>query len=304
MMTVLALLAVVGGVSWAMARPHTLSVPVHTVEEQTVRYTAEYTGKVESAESKSVYTDTACIAGEVLVKTGQVVEKGDVLFTVDGEATRQVAATLGGYGDLGEVALPDTEEMVAPVRGIVSTLNVKAGEITSTDKPCVVISSGEALQVKISVPEKGLPRIFEGQAVSVSGVAFDKEVYGGSITDIASSARVQSASAGGETVVDVTVTLNPEDIDDSLRIGLSADTEILLEEAANTLVVPYEAVMQDDGGQEYVYLLQNGCAVKRAITTGRVMQEGFVVEEGLAAGEQVITAPERITEEGMAVTAA
>lgn len=304
MIAVIALLAVVGGAWWAVSRPETLSVPVHTVTARTVRYTAAYSGKVESAESKSVYTDTACIAGEVLVKTGQVVEKGDVLFTVDAEATRQVAATLAGYGDFDDPEMPLTEELVAPVRGIVSTLNVKEGEITDTSKPCVVISSSEALQVKLSVPERGLTPLYEGQRVAVSGVAFDKEAYAGTVSAIASSARAQLSGTTSETVVDVTVALDPADIDESLRVGLSALAEILLEESANTLVVPYEAVMQDDTGREYVYLLQNGCAVKRIITTGRVMEEGFVVKEGLADGDQVITAPERITESGTAVTPA
>lgn len=297
-------LVAIAGVAWqTLSKNETVSMPVTTLKSRRVAYTATYTGKIESAQSKSVYTDAACIAGDVLVKTGQTVEKGDVLFTVDTEATRQVAAMLGDYGDYSEVAMPTSTELVAPVRGVVTAVNVKEGEIADTAKPCVVISSGEDLQVKISVPEKGLPGLFVGQKVSVSGVAFARDTYHGRIDSISSAARTQLSGTVTETVVDAVVLLDREEIDDSLRVGLSAKAEILLEEVADALVVPYEAVMQDDTGAEYVYVLQNGQAVRRSVTTGRVLPEGFVVSEGLTAGERIILSPERVTENGMAVTA-
>ncbi len=290
-----------GGLIWGLSRSEPEALPTKTLQAQAVNYTACYTGRVESAESRSVYTDTACVAGEVLVKTGQMVEKGDVLFTVDADATGQVAATLSGLGGMSEIAVPEATEMVAPVRGIVSVLNVKAGELTKADKPCVVISSGEELQVKLSVPERALPRLFEGQAVSVSGVAFDKEAYKGTVTEIASAARTQLTAAGSDTVVDVTVTLDPEEIDPSLRIGLSADADILLEEIDSALVVPFEAVMQEDNGREYVFVVERATAKKVYITSDRATADGVVVTKGLTPGCRVITAPERVTEDGMAV---
>lgn len=288
----------------AFTNPGAVAVSVYTVSPQTVRHTVDYTGKVESAENKSIYTDIPCIAGDVLVKTGQLVEKGDVLFTVDVDATKQAAATLedalpGSSLDEGEIQ----QEMTSPVRGIVSSLNVSEGEITDSAKPCVVISSGEALQVKISVPESGLSDIFVGQEVTLSGVAFEKDSYRGTISSIAPSARTQASGTASETVVDTIIDIHPEDVDDSLRIGLSAKAQIVLDESPNALIVPYEAVLQDDEGWEYVYICQNATAVKRVITTGNALEDGFEVRAGLTEGEQVILTPEKIEKNGAAVTA-
>lgn len=295
-------MVVMGGMT-ALTRPTAVSAALYTVTAHTVRHTVEYTGKVESAESKSVYTAVPCVAGEVLVKAGQLVEKGDVLFTIDEDATRQVAATLGGQRitELDQAELPT--DITAPVRGIVTTLNVSEGDMTDTSKPSVVISSGEALQVKVGVPEKGVSHIFVGQEVTLSGVAFEKEAYSGNISAISPSARTQMSGTASETVVDTTITIDPEEVDESLRIGLSAKARITLEVSPHALVVPYEAVMQDEQGQEYVYLYQNGQAIKRVITTGTASEEGFEILEGLQNGDRVVASPEKIKKSGTAVTA-
>ena len=288
----------------ALIKPDDVAVKLYTVSAHTIHHTVEYTGKVESAESKSVYTETACIAGDVLVKNGQLVEKGDVLFTIDVDATKQVAATLGSsYGLPSPEDIDMPQEMTAPVRGIVTTLNVKEGDVTDTSKPCVVISSGEALRVKIGVPEKGLSQIFVGQDVTLSGVAFEKASYRGTVSAISPSARTQINGTVSETVVDATITINPEDVDDSLRIGLSAKASITLDASQSALVVPYETVLQDEDGQEYVYVYENGKAVKRVITTGSANDEGFEIKDGLANGDRIVASPEKITKSGMAVTA-
>lgn len=300
--TSLAIAAIVAVSS--LSKPAAVNVSLYTVSAHTVRHTVDYTGKVESAESKSVYTEVACIAGDVLVKPGQMVEKGDVLFTIDTDATKQVAATLGRQSQLIDLDnLKDIKnEVTAPVRGIVSTLNVTEGDITDTSKPCAVISSGEALQVKIGVPEKGLSHIYEGQEVSLSGVAFDKDSYRGTVTEISPSARTQLNGSVSETVIDTTVTINPEDVDDSLRVGLSAKACITLEVFPNALIVPYETVQQDNEGQEYVYVCKNGRAEKRVITTGNELSEGFEVLTGLSDGEQIVSDPTKVDKNGAAVT--
>ena len=300
--TSLAIAAIVAVSSFS--KPAAVDVSLYTVSAHTVRHTVDYTGRVESAESKSVYTEIACIAGDVLVKSGQMVEKGDVLFTVDVDATKQVASTLGGQGTIPGLDLDSLnlqKEVTAPVRGIVSSLNVTEGDITDTSKPCVVISSGEALQVKIGVPEKGLSHIYEGQEVTLSGVAFEKESYRGTVSEISPSARTQLNGSVSETVVDTTVTIDPEDVDDSLRVGLSAKASVTLEVSPNALIVPYDAVQQDDDGREYVYVYENGKAVKRVITTGNELVEGFEVKKGLSDGDQIIADPSKVDKNGAVV---
>ena len=97
------------------------------------------------------------------------------------------------------------------------------------------------------------------------------------------------------------VEIEPNDQDESLRLGLTATADIVVDEQENGLVVPYGCVLQDDDGQEYVYLYQNGQAVKRVIETGWELRDGFQVVSGLSAGEGLITEPALISEEDMPI---
>ncbi|MGI6263955.1 MAG: efflux RND transporter periplasmic adaptor subunit [Acutalibacteraceae bacterium] len=282
-----------------LIRPKAAQVSLATVDTKPIRRELTLTGRVESAQSRGVCVPVACVVGTVAVKPGQVVEKGERLFTVDGETTRQVAAALTG-GDLPAVDLP--REMTAPIKGVVSTVNVQPGDMADPGTPSVVISSGEALQIKVGVPEKELPRVAVGQAVTVKGVAFQKQSYRGTLTELAPTARTQLQGTAGETVVDAVIALDPDDLDESLRIGLTATAAITLDETPAALIVPFSAVTQQDDGREFVYLYQNGRAVKRLVTTGRVAEGGFEVIAGLSRGDRLIRDAQAI-KDGMAVTA-
>ncbi|MPN44067.1 hypothetical protein SDC9_191628 [bioreactor metagenome] len=151
------------------------------------------------------------------------------------------------------------------------------------------------MQVRISILEDNLKNIKIGQAATVNGTAFTKEGYDGTITYISPSARQQYSGTSSETVVDAIVTLSEKD--DSLKPGLSAKAKIQVSDLVESIIVPYDYVMQDEENREYVYLYDNGIAVKRIIVTGREFYEGFQIESGLSAGDRVIQNPGDIKQE-------
>lgn len=295
----LTILTIVGILFTGSAMKETVTqVEYRTVETRTVEETILCTGKVESAESEKVFVSVPCIAGEVYVKAGEPVEAGQPLFSLDVGATKQAMAAAGG--SLSALGLTDKDlesapaEVKAPISGILTTLNVAQGELTDTENACAVISSNESLQVTISINEKSLKKASVGQTVNVSGMAFDKDIYQGTLSYIAPSARQQLAGSTTETVVDAVVTLDDDQLDDSLRPGLSAKARIVIGSTPAALVVPYEDVMQDEEGNEYVFLYQEGKAVKRMVVTGDELTSGYQILEGLQNGDQVIRAPEEL----------
>ena len=70
--------------------------------------------------------------------------------------------------------------------------------------------------------------------------------------------------------------------------GCSVDATISVSRISNAIVVPYSAIMQDEDGNEYVYLLREGHAEKRIITTAADLGDEVWVSSGLAAGEELI----------------
>lgn len=283
-----------------LAGNETPEVSLYVLHAREERQTVVCSGVIESAETYSVYTPLSSKTEQVVAEAGKQVQEGDVLFTVDVEATVAAAVASGASG-----VTPDSvdAEVTAPISGVLTTLNVSQGRMTDVTKPCAVIASNEHLQVNITIKESHLKDIAVGQEVLVGGVAFLRQDYRGTVTYIAPSARqTGSAVSSGETVVDAVVELDDAQIDSSLRLGLSAQATVVVDDLPQALVVPYEYVQQSDSGQEYVYIEQDGTAVRRDIETGQELASGFVVTAGLCEGDRIVTAPALIPASGTKIT--
>ena len=278
-----------------------VEVRVVTLQPQLVEQTVSCSGKIEAAKSQNVYLDMPCVAGEVYVQGGQEVEQGDVLFTVDVDATKQVLAQAGGLGvsQIADEAI--AKEVTATVSGVVSTLNVTPGSLTDTSKPCAVIASSDTRRVKIAVREQDLQKVAIGQRVTVTGSGFRKDSYTGVLTELASSARQQLVGTVTETVVDAVVMLDQDQMDASLRVGLNAKAAVQVSSIPDALVVPYECVLQDEEGDEYVYAYADGRAVRRVFVSGEEWSTGFHVVSGLQTGDRIILDPEKVSGDGAPV---
>ncbi len=300
--TAVAFAGVFGFRAWLYPEP--TAVRTQTLESMPIQRLVMCSGRVEAGDTDRLYMQIPCVADAVYVTEGTAVKKGDLLFTVDKDATIQTLASSGSGVHIDPDDLTIDTTVTAPISGVIETLNVEEGATVSVSKPCVVISSSEALQVTVEIGERDIKNIRVGQPARISGAAFAKDVYNGTVKSIASSAKQQySTTTASETVVEAVVVIDAAELDSSLRLGMTATTDIVIDEQADGLVVPYDAVMQDDEDREYVYILENGRAVKRIIETGWELRDGFQVTSGLSAGETIITEPAMITADGMSVYA-
>ncbi len=281
----------------AIPRVETVAVRADTVEEIAI-----VSGHVRAAEGTEVAVTVPCVAGEIAVEVGDRVKEGDVLMQVDRAATLALAVGAGLSGEdavMASAALPQT--VVAPHDGIVSAVSAAKGDTLTGGSPCVVLSENGDIEIAVTLRESVVPRIAVGQAVTVSGAAFRKDGYRGTVSAIASSARSRLVGAVSETVVDAVVTLLPGEADDSLLIGLSAKAAVTVERRENILLVPYECLTQDEEGQTAVYCLRGDTACRRAVTLGREYTAGAEVLDGLQEGDVLICAPERLSGETVRV---
>lgn len=157
------------------------------------------------------------------------------------------------------------------------------------------------LRVKIAVREQDLQKVAIGQRVTITGSGFRKPSYTGVLTELASSARQQIVGTVTDTVVDAVVMFDQDQMDPSLRVGLNAKAAVRVSSTPDALVVPYECVLQDEEGNEYVYAYTAGRAVRRDIVSGEEWSTGFHVVSGLQAGDTVILDPGKIAGDGTAV---
>ena len=293
--TGLAILAIFG--IRRMTTVKEVEVTLVTIEPQTIRQTVTCTGKVEASESRAVYAEIPCVAKEVYVKEGQTVRKGAPLFSVDVEATQAALSQM--VGTIGS-ALPEIKQtqITAPVSGVVSSLDVRAGEVLDHQKPCATISGGKGVQITVAIRERHLPQVHIGQEVVVTGVAFSKKQYSGVVTEIASVAHQQYIGSASETVVDAVITLKESMVDSSLRTGLNAQAVIVTDVHENCMVVPYECVTQTDEGEECVYVYrENGIAERQILQVAGEFAEGILVVSGISSGERLVQNPDALSGE-------
>lgn len=281
--------------AWGITRPQ--EVTLYTVISRTAEETVRCTGVVESAERYEVFTDLSCKTEQVLAQVGHTVQKGDVLLTVDVAATVAAAAVSGRSVTASEVR----RELTAPEDGVVLAVNAAEGKMTDASRPCVVIASLSRLQLNVSVRESLLRRVAVGQRVHIRGDAFTAEEYSGTLTHLSASASPSAAVGKAETAVDAVVTLDNGQADDSLRLGLTARAEIVVNRLEDVPIVPYECVLQDADGTEYVYVAEDGCARRRALETAAELPDGYAVTAGLRAGDRLICNPSAIRRDGQPI---
>ena len=280
-----------------IAKPSQETVTVETtrLQPQQLEQTVSCNGVVEAADSIGVFAPTACFLKEVSVRKGATVKAGQVLAKVDKEATRLAGLAEEPQAALALAAMSDT--ITAPEDGVIIRVDGIVGEPLEEGVPCVVLAPRSSLQVRVAIREKHLRTLREGMPVHVTGVGFSRKSYDGVLEEIASTA----SNDGGETVVEGVVSIASDQADDSLRLGLTAKAAVVVSSVKDGLVVPYEAVMEDEDKGEYVYVLRQGNAVRCPLKVKAELSEGLLLADTSLSGAELITQPELVTANGEAV---
>lgn len=232
------------------------------------------------------------------VEEGDHVEVGDVIARVDRKASETFISSLGKVSQLAAATASLStamslipEEITADRSGtVISTAG--AGAAVESGTSIATIAGTDSLVLASAVSELNIARIQPGQPVEFTLSAYPDDVFTGTVSKIAGSARSQYSGAVLETVVDVLI--SPDTTDPRLRSGLTADVSFQLSDPRKICVLPYNAIGQDEEG-EYVYLLEDGAAVKHKIFTGAEFSDGTEVIKGATINDKVFLDPEDIS---------
>ena len=236
------------------------------------------------------------VLSEFEVEEGDHVEVGDVIARVDRKASETFISSLGKVSQLAAATASLStamslipEEITADRSGtVISTAG--AGAAVESGTSIATIAGTDSLVLTSAVSELNIARIQPGQPVEFTLSAYPDDVFTGTVSKIAGSARSQYSGAVLETVVDVLI--SPDTTDPRLRSGLTADVRFQLSDPRKICVLPYNAIGQDE---EYVYLLEDGAAVKHKIFTGAEFSDGTEVIKGATINDKVFLDPEDIS---------
>lgn len=172
----------------------------------------------------------------------------------------------------------------APIAGQVAQRFLEIGTTVSAGMggpgtPVALVVNPGRLEVKVNVVEKDAGRVQPGQEARIRVDAFSGETFRGKIERVSPVVDRQT-----RTTLAV-VALEPAG--GKLKSGMFADVDVIVGQKPNSLLLPQEALLKQNQ-QYYVYLNDNGRAVRRDVTPGWSQGAETEIASGLAAQDVVV----------------
>ncbi len=250
---------------------------------------------------------------EVLVKSGDLIEKGQVVARLDSDDQKVAAAQARLNRDnaaekvernrkLGNavaiVAIRDAEfalqgaelalqtaeldlkrrDIVAPSKGIVGIITVNPGDYVTTSTPIAVVDDRSQILVDFWVPERFANKIFVGQTMSASAIAQPGSQLSGVIHAIDN--RIDQASRT------LRVRARIDNPDDTLRAGMSFSVSLTFDGDQYPTVNPLSIQWSADGS--YVWRVANDKTEKVPVKIIQRNADKVLVDAKLAKGDVVV----------------
>jgi HlyD family secretion protein len=187
-------------------------------------------------------------------------------------------------------------KLTAPYDGIVLESNFSNGVYAGPGPAIAIISS--IFVVKSDINETDISKVKVGQEASITLDAFPDQDFTGKVSSIAPISK----NIAGIITFEVTVTPD-DDKNPSFMYGISANLEIATLKIENVLLVPAEAVYEEDG-KKYVDAIdisaaESGNASKKIeVTTGASDYNNTEILTGLKEGDVIYASPVPLPDAG------
>lgn len=198
-------------------------------------------------------------------------------------------------------------EMTSPVDGIVLEREISNARQVAAGTVLLRIGEWKDLEIEADVLSQDVVRVRPGQTVEVHGPTIGVEPALAKVTRIYPAGFTKTSSLGVEQQrVKVIMQFTPEDLErlrehNDLGVAYRVRVRIFTAEASGVLVVPRSALFRGAKNNWQVFAIQNGRAHLRSVEVGLSNDDVAEITGGLAAGDQVILAPETNLAEGQSV---
>lgn len=189
--------------------------------------------------------------------------------------------------------------ITAPVQGTVMMKTVEAGTYLQPGTQVMEIGDQEALYIESDVLVAEIGKVKVGAPVEISHKDLGIDGMQGRIRKIHPQAFSKISDLGIEQKR-IKVEIDIEDVITGLRPGYDLDIKIIINSKENTLLIPENAVFQQNG-KDYVFVNENNTAVLREIQKGIESKRKVEVLTGFEEGEEVILSPSEKLENGIAI---
>jgi len=181
--------------------------------------------------------------------------------------------------------------LISPIDGILDRLLVDRGEYGNTGTPAAVIVKVDKLKVVVDVPEKDVPYTKTGQRVMVLPAEVNRKVAGRRGRIIHVSYLANEATRTYRTKVEI------GNSDGFLRPGMIVRVKFVRRVLKDAIVIPLYAILDKDG-QKFVFVVEDGTAVRRQVRLGPIINGTVVIYGGIQVGEHLVVKGQQLVVDG------
>lgn len=163
--------------------------------------------------------------------------------------------------------------VTADIGGTVTAVNIKEGE-RYAGGAIITIQDTDALVVSAEIDEYDIADVAIGMKAVFKTDSTRDEQLTGEVIFIS-----PTPTMGSDVTYQVKVRIDSDTT--RLRIGMNAKLNIILEETADVLTVPYDAIQQDENGNDVIYAVERGekdAVTKTAIPVTVGVEGDYYVE--------------------------
>lgn len=168
----------------------------------------------------------------------------------------------------------------APSPGVISYVRVSPGELIAPGVPQIGLVAAETVYLEAAVTESLIPVLQQGAVVPVYVPAYSRQ-FDGTVEQIAPAANSQTRL--------FQVRIAVANADGALKAGITAEATLETARASHVLAIPREAIVTA-GQARQVYVVVDGTARRRDVTTGIHGEAMVEITQGLAEGDRVVVA--------------
>jgi membrane fusion protein, multidrug efflux system len=277
-----------------------------------------YSGTIEESETIPLGFSPVGTVSEVHVSEGAFVKKGQLLAALDNstykntyammQATEQQAedaykrlTPMHKNGNLPDVKYVEVEtglqkarasaaiakknmndcNLYATTDGYVGKRSIEPGMTTMPNIASITIVKINKVFARVSVAENEIAQIHKGQKAKITIGALGSASYDGVVEEIGVVADPIAHS------YKIKIGIVNKDL--SMKPGMICSAIIESPSTFHGVVVPSRAVMIDESGKNYVYVVSSqNKAMRKYIVTGQLLNSGIEVQDGLQMNDAVV----------------
>lgn len=156
------------------------------------------------------------------------------------------------------------------------------GSFVLPGSPIYTIVDLKNMTMVAKVDETDIAKVAPNQPASLVLEAYPGEKFTGTVVKVANTSTTNEA---GATAFDVTIQLQPPNI--NLKIGMTGTADVVVATKQDAMVVPVEAVMEKKG-KKYVFKVVDGKARLTEITVGLTTESSVEIVDGVEFGDKVV----------------